>query len=299
MKRLLYVLTAMILLTSNVSALGAAAPEQTVDSQLIEDMILYYGGYGEAAAGEIDDLLGALKQTDSRKGKLWESIMDYWGYVNTDLVINTVDLPESLPTDDSLAIILLGGALNADGSMRDELIERLKVGLVCAAQYPSAYVVCTGGGTAKENKDVTEAGQMGAWLVENGLDENRLILEDRSLSTIENAQYTLDILHKDYPRIHSVVIVSSDYHIARGSLLFETTMLMRTDEKEAPEVHVISNCASPSPDKSFTDEYLRRWQMYNMLQLIGDRELAQQYLKDPRNFPWPVLHERIEFSDAA
>lgn len=96
-------------------------------------------------------------------------------------------LPENLPQDDSLALVILGGGLNADGSMKDELIRRLNVGLDCAEQYPNAYVVCTGGATAKENKDVTEAGQMGAWLLENGLEEDRLILEDRSRSTIENA----------------------------------------------------------------------------------------------------------------
>ena len=104
--------------------------------------------------------------------------MDYWGYVNTGLVINADSLPENLPGDDSLALVILGQGLKPDGSMKDELIRRLKVGFDCSKQYPNAYVVCTGGGTAKENKEITEAGQMGAWLLENGLKENRLILED-------------------------------------------------------------------------------------------------------------------------
>ena len=60
------------------------------------------------------------------------------------------------------ALVILGQRLKADGSMKDELIRRLKVGLDVSEQYPNAYVVCTGGGTAKENKEVTEAGQMGA-----------------------------------------------------------------------------------------------------------------------------------------
>ena len=215
-------------------------------------------------------------------------------------MIHTDELPENLPEDHSFALILLGGQLNADGSMREELIGQLRVGLNCAKQYPNAYVVCTGGGTAKENKDVTEAGQMGAWLLENnGLEADRLILEDQSRSTIENAQFTLDILLKEYPGISSIAIVSSDYHIARGSLLFETTMLMRADGEKGPDVHVVSNCAAPAPDKNYTEEYLRGWQMYNMLQLIGDRELARLYLEDPENFPRPVLYERTEVPDAA
>ena len=299
MKRLLYVLTAIVLLLSNVSAFGAEVRDKTEQDQLIEDMILYYGCYGEAATEEVNELLGALKRTDIRQGKLWEEIMDYWGYVNTDLVINKDILPDNLPNNDSFALVILGNVLNADGSMKDELIRRLKVGLDCAGQYPNAYVVCTGGGTAEENREATEAGQMGAWLLENGLDEKRLILEDRSRSTIENAWYTLDILRTDYPQVSSVAIISSDYHITRGSLLFEATALMMMEEKKEPEAKVISNCASPAPDKNFTEDYLRGWQMYNMLQLTGDWELARQYIQDPEHFPRPELHVRDKLSDAA
>ena len=299
MKRLIYLLTAVVLMMANVSAFATDVRDKTEQDQLIEDMVLYYGCYGEAAAGEINGLLEALKSTDIHQGKLWEKIMDYWGYVNTDLVINKGILPDNLPNNDSLALVILGNALNADGSMKDELIRRLKVGLDCAGQYPNAYVVCTGGGTAEENKGATEAGQMGAWLLEKGLEENRLILEDQSRSTIENARYTWDILRTDYPQVRSVAIVSSDYHITRGSLLFEATALMMMEEGKEPEARVVSNCASPAPDKNFTEDYLRGWQMYNMLQMIGDWDLARQYVQDPEHFPRPVLHERDELPGVA
>jgi len=39
-----------------------------------------------------------------------------------------------------------------------------------------------------------------------------------------------------------VAIVSSDYHITRGSLLFEVTALMMMDEKEEPEARVEQSC---------------------------------------------------------
>jgi len=78
MKRFIYVLTAIVLMMSNVAAFGTSIEEKTEQNQLIEDMILYYGCYGEAADEEINWLLGALKKTDIRQGKLWEEIMDYW-----------------------------------------------------------------------------------------------------------------------------------------------------------------------------------------------------------------------------
>ena len=41
--------------------------------------------------------------------------------------------------------------------MKDELLGRLNVALSCAERYPKAYVLCTGGGTARNSPDATEA----------------------------------------------------------------------------------------------------------------------------------------------
>lgn len=69
-------------------------------------------------------------------------------------------LPDGLPDTDELCIVVLGFQLNPDGSMRDELINRLNVALRSAEKYPNAYIVCTGGGTASGNASATEAGEM-------------------------------------------------------------------------------------------------------------------------------------------
>ena len=96
MKRLFCVLTAVIFLLSGVPAFAEDAREQTDESKLIEDLILYYECHGEAAAEEVNTLLGTLKETDITQGELWEDIMDYWKSVNTDYVIHTQNLPEGL-----------------------------------------------------------------------------------------------------------------------------------------------------------------------------------------------------------
>ena len=67
MKRFISVLAAIVLMLSNVPAFGTDIPEKTEQDQLIEDMILYYGCYGEAADVEIDGLLGALKKPISAR----------------------------------------------------------------------------------------------------------------------------------------------------------------------------------------------------------------------------------------
>ena len=149
-------------------------------------MISYYSTYQSTAKTDIQRLVEKLKALNSTKGEEWEKIMKYGDYVNTDMNVNV----DGLPNDDSLCITVLGVALNDDGTMKDELVGRLQTALASAQKYPNAYVAVTGGGTAKNNPNATEADKMAAWIIANGLDENRLIVENKSKSTVQNAQFT-------------------------------------------------------------------------------------------------------------
>ena len=50
--------------------------------------------------------------------------MDYWSYANNEMILYPDVLPEGLPKDDSLCIVVLGYELAPDGSMKKELIGR-------------------------------------------------------------------------------------------------------------------------------------------------------------------------------
>ena len=164
-------------------------------------MILYYGTYEEKSKDKINNLLEELEDVDSSKEKQWNEIMKYWQTNHEKLEINNDILPDGLDNSNKLCIVVLGYQLNDDGTMQDELIGRLKVALDSANKYPNAYVACTGGGTAKNNSNVTEADQMAQWLIDNGLNKDRLIIENKSSSTVENAKFTYNILRKKYQDI--------------------------------------------------------------------------------------------------
>ena len=250
--------------------------ERTADA-IIGEIVSSYARGGDPADEKLNGLLAELSETDRRQGQLWADIMDYWQFADTELRVNTEALPDGLPDDDSLCIVVLGYALNRDGTMQQELIERLTTALACAGQYPQAYVLCTGGGTASGNPGVTEAGRMGEWLLSHGLEEERLIIEDKSLSTPQNASLSCRILHDDYPQVDSVVIVSSEYHVAWGSLLFEAAFLKSASEDRAPEIHVISNCGCPVENPLYRGSEIRRWETVGLLELFGRSELAMQF----------------------
>ncbi len=277
--------------TENVTDTPTATlkAQKRTDAQIIEEIVTYHGCYGDKADAKVDELLNELNGIDSRQGKLWSDIMSYWDYANNELKVNIDRLPDDLPNDDTMALTVLGFELNDDGTMQDELIGRLTVALACAEQYPNAYVICTGGGTAKNNPDVTEGGLMGEWMIEHGLDKKRLIVEDQSHTTAENASNSYDILLKDYPQVDSVVLISSSYHIAWGSLLFEAAFMRSASEKQTPEIHVISNCSCQIENDIYLWSEILRWETGGMLQMIGKNDLAMQYYFDYDNVEKPVL----------
>ena len=235
----------------------AAAEEEVTARSLIERIVVSY------AADRIRDekALSVLSSVDSSLGEKWARIMDLW---EAPVPVND-SLPDSLMPDDSLCLVALGFQLNPDGTMRDELIERLKVLLRASEQYPNAVIVCTGGGTAADDPSATEAGRMAEWLVSQGVDSARVIVEDHSVTTAQNAIYTFDILEERYPQVKQIAVISSDYHIATGTLLFGAEAILRDSAME-----VVSNAAWHAPSGTLSAMF----QAGALIELSGDVETA-------------------------
>ncbi len=238
--------------------------------EIIEEMVVDYGSYGDEADDHIRDLLKELRAVDADAAARWERIMTLWKSSNTSLTIQYDAPTAGLPDTDELAFVVLGFQLAPDGTMREELIERLTVALRCASQYPNALIVCTGGGTAAEDASATEAGRMADWLIENGVSADRVIAEDKSLTTAQNAIYTFDILEARYPHVKELVIVSSDYHIATGTLLFGAEAILRAEKAGADTVKVVSNTAWKAPSGSLSAMF----QAGALIELSGDVDTA-------------------------
>jgi len=242
--------------------------------EIIEDLAVDYGRYGDAANKRVETLLRELRMADPDAGKRWTGIMELWRTSGAEIHYDV--LPDGLPETDELAIVVLGFQLNPDGSMRDELIERLKVARGSAEKYPNAYVVCTGGGTAAGNATATEAGKMAEWLIENGIGSGRVIVEDRSLTTAQNAIFTYDILTDRYPQVRQLAIVSSDYHIATGSLLFGAEAILRADAAGGEKLAVVSNAAWRAPSGNLSGMF----QAGALIELAGDADTAFEIYYD-------------------
>ena len=211
------------------------------ENQLIREMVYTYSWFPESSRNRVDKLLDDLKDMDEEAWEKWNEIMAFWSYTNNEMETDNASLPEGLEDTDQLCIIVLGFQLNPDGTMKEELIGRLETALACAKQYPNARLLCTGGPTAQSN-GISEAAAMGAWLMENGIPEERILLEERSLTTTENAQYCCELLRNDYPEVTSIALVSSDYHIPWAAVLFQTQCILAEDA-----ARVVANAALEVP----------------------------------------------------
>ena len=244
--------------------------EKREPREIIEELVVDYGNYGSEAETHIQSLLKELRTVDADAADRWERILALWKTANTELTVHDRVLPDGLPDTDTLCIVALGFQLEPDGTMRGELVERLKVVKESAEKYPRALIVCTGGGTAAQDETATEAGKMAEWLKENGIAEERILVEDRSLTTAQNAMYTYDILTERYPQVRQLAIVSSDYHIATGTLLFEAEAILRAEKAGAEAMHVVSNAAWKAPAGSLSTMF----QAGALIELSGDVETA-------------------------
>lgn len=262
-----YRLVGWIVLLCMIMATVCMAGAEEVQSQ-IERTVVSYGATGIRD----EQALAALSAMNPSAGEKWTRIMDLW---ETPVTVNA-ELPEGLPEDDTLALVALGFQLNPDGTMREELVERLKVLLKASQSYPNAVIVCTGGGTAANDPTATEAGRMAEWLKSQGVDSARLAVEDRSLTTAQNAIYTFDLLAERYPQVKQIAIISSDYHIATGTLLFEAEAVLTADEPGAERMKVVSNAAWPAP----SGELSSMFQAGALIELSGDVDTAFEIYYD-------------------
>ncbi len=252
------------------------AAEARAPKEIVKELAVDYGRYGDEAQERIGELLQELRAADPDAAERWERIMALWKTANTDLAVQEGVLPDGLPDTDALCLVALGFQLNPDGTMRDERIARLEVLKACAEKYPNALIVCTGGGTASGNKDATEAGRMGEWLIENGVAAERVLVEDQSLTTAQNAVYSLNLLAAHHPQVKEIAIVSSDYHIATGTLLFDAESILRAEKPGKEPVKVVSNAAWKAPSGSLSTMF----QAGALIELSGDLDTAYEIYFD-------------------
>lgn len=113
------------------------------------------------------------------------------------------------PAEDVDYVIVLG-AHAANGKPSRVLKKRLDAALEYALDHKDVKVIVSGG--QGSNETTTEAFAMAAYLEENGMGQERILLEEKSTDTNENLRFS-KVFVEDGAR---VAVVSNDFHIFRA-----------------------------------------------------------------------------------
>ncbi|MBN2651327.1 MAG: YdcF family protein [Spirochaetales bacterium] len=111
------------------------------------------------------------------------------------------------------AVVILGKALNSDGTMLHELYERLYWGAKPYFEGKTGTIILTGSKN-RGNADISEAEAMQNYLLEKGVSPSDIMLETRANTTVENALYTSQLIREK--GIKSILLCSSPYHMNRS-----------------------------------------------------------------------------------
>ena len=115
----------------------------------------------------------------------------------------------SAPSGAAYMVVL--GAKVKHGRPSRALLLRLESALAYAEENPETVLILSGGQGPDEA--LSEAVCMQEWLLSNGLEKSRLVLEDRSTSTRENLVFSDRMTGcKEGP----VLVVTNDFHVYRA-----------------------------------------------------------------------------------
>ncbi|CAB1240929.1 YdcF family protein [Clostridium sp. WLY-B-L2] len=95
------------------------------------------------------------------------------------------------------------------------LMGRLNRGLELYNKGYGRYIIVSGG--KGEGESISEAEAMRQYLLSKGMDNSKIIVEDKSSSTMANLINSKKIMNA--MGFHSAVIVSNKYHLKRASLM--------------------------------------------------------------------------------
>ena len=114
-------------------------------------------------------------------------------------------------------MIILGAKVKPGGVLSLSLKNRMDTAIPYLEQHPQVKVIVSGGQGADEEQ--TEASAMYDYLVRSGINESRILIEDRSTSTFQNLAFSKKLLPTD---VRELTIVSNDFHLRRATYLANT-----------------------------------------------------------------------------
>ena len=249
--------------------LSSNSPSETsVESTVTKASFLLDLFHAYESVKQIDKNAAALNN------ELFYAAAEAWKTVYLDpdyhLYLYGTDDPSELPVSGKHAFVVLGYELE-NGEMQQELKGRCEAAATAAKAFPDSLLVCSGGATGPNNPDKhTEAGLMKDYLVSLGIAPERILTDERAMTTAENAINTFAMLQER--EVETITLVTSSYHMRWAQALYRT-LAAKYKQKEGYYPQMTANfCLNIEPSVPL----YRHDAMIAMIQLAEILELSTQ-----------------------
>lgn len=120
-----------------------------------------------------------------------------------------------VPEKEADYLVVLGAKVN--GTKPSRILKyRIEKAAEYLIEHPETRVVVSGGKGSDE--DISEAEAMHEGLIEKGIEEDRIYMEDQSTSTKENLDFSKRYIEEDSGNLEkqNILIVTTDFHVLRA-----------------------------------------------------------------------------------
>ncbi len=142
-------------------------------------------------------------------------------------------------------LMVLGGNVIGEDTPSPQLLQRMKTAADYLKENTSCFVIPCGG-CFRQGQKKSEAIIIAEYLIGQGIDENRIILEDKSTTTFENFEFALKIIEKHSGKnIYEVctAFLSSDYHLFRASKIAKISGFDKIGKVSSPTYeNMVKSC---------------------------------------------------------
>lgn len=110
-------------------------------------------------------------------------------------------------------IIVLGAGIKGE-QVPPLLASRIDQGIEILKKNPKALLIMSGG--QGKGEDIPEGEAMARYAINKGIDESKIIIENKSTNTKENLLFSSKLMIKESPRVG---LVTTSYHVFRALIL--------------------------------------------------------------------------------
>lgn len=115
-------------------------------------------------------------------------------------------------------MVVFGYKLDSSG-MPSLLKSRLDTAITYLEEHKDISVIVSGGKGSGEK--MSEAECMYNYLVSCGVDSDRIIVENKSATTVENVRFSMDIIEEMGIQPSKAILVSNEFHLTRIGMLWK------------------------------------------------------------------------------